>query len=59
VADTLRFLNELARLISDNGFYRSMLRVGNGAEQPGADLLTAWYHRNFLICANLVQLAQG
>lgn len=53
-----RFLNDPKRLISDNGFYRSMLRVGGGAEQPGVGLLTAWYHRNFLICANLIQLAK-
>ena len=39
-------------------FYRNLLRVGGGAEQPGADLLAAWYRRNFHICANLVQLAQ-
>jgi Family of unknown function (DUF5694) len=58
VTDALRFLNDPKRLISDNGFYRSMLRVGGGAEQPGVGLLTAWYHRNFLICANLIQLAK-
>lgn len=57
-AATLRYLNDPARLTSDNGFYRTMLRVGAGAEQPGADLLTAWYRRNFVICANLVQLTR-
>ena len=31
---------------------RSMLRVGDGTEQPGVDLVTPWYRRNFLICAN-------
>ncbi|MDQ2859870.1 MAG: DUF5694 domain-containing protein [Pseudomonadota bacterium] len=54
----LRYLNDPSRISSDNGFYRAMLRIGGGSEQPGADLLTAWYRRNFLICANIVQLAR-
>jgi hypothetical protein len=58
IAATLRFLNDPARLKNDNAFYRMTLRIGSGAEQPGADLLTAWYRRNFLICANMVQLAK-
>jgi hypothetical protein len=41
-----------------NAFYRSTLWVGGGTVQPGADLLTQWYRRNFLICANLVQRAK-
>lgn len=57
-AATLRYLNDPARVQNDNAFYRTMLRVGAGATQPGADLLTAWYRRNFLICANLLQLAR-
>ena len=55
IAATLRFLNDPARLKDDNAFYRQMLFVGAGTQQPGADLLTAWYHRNFLICANMLQ----
>jgi hypothetical protein len=58
VSPTLRYLNDPARLIGDNAFYRTMLKVGGGKDQPGADLLTAWYKRNFLICANLIQLAK-
>jgi hypothetical protein len=58
VASTLRFLNDPALIAHGNDFYRTMLRVGGGTEQPGADLLTAWYRRNFLICANLVQMAR-
>ena len=58
VARVLRFLNDPVQLESGNAFYRSLLHVGGGASQPGADLLTAWYRRNFLICANLVQLAK-
>ncbi len=55
VAATLRFLNDPKLLSRGNEFYRQTLRIGGGKEQPGADLLTAWYRRNFLICANIVQ----
>jgi hypothetical protein len=59
VTDVLRFLNDPASIDGEHdGFYRTMLKVGGGADQPGAGLLTAWYGRNFLICAQLVQLAK-
>jgi len=32
-----------------------MLHIGEGSEQPGVDLLTGWYRRNFAICANVIQ----
>ncbi|MET4676213.1 MULTISPECIES: DUF5694 domain-containing protein [unclassified Luteibacter] len=54
----LRYLNDPARLKNDNAFYRTMLRIGADATQPGADLLTGWYRRNFLICAKLLQVAR-
>jgi hypothetical protein len=58
VGPTLRFLNDPALIARGNEFYRQTLRIGSGATQPGADLLTAWYRRNFLICANIVQLSK-
>ena len=58
ISDTLRYLNEPPRIARDNDFYRNMIHVGGGAEQPGADLLSAWYKRNAYICANLVQLTK-
>jgi hypothetical protein len=58
VGAVLRWLNDPASIAHGNDFYRSMLHVGGGAEQPGAALLTAWYERNFRICANLVQMAK-
>lgn len=58
VSATLRYLNDPVRLVGDNGFYRTTLKIGDGKQQPGADLLTAWYRRNFLICANLVQMSR-
>ncbi|HEX4861456.1 MAG TPA: DUF5694 domain-containing protein [Rhizomicrobium sp.] len=55
VGHVLRYLNDPGRVAGGNAFYRLMLKVGGGGEQPGAELLTQWYRRNFLICANLVQ----
>ncbi len=57
VAATLRFLNDPQTVASGNDFYRSTLKIGGGTDQPGADLMTAWYKRNFQICANILQLA--
>jgi uncharacterized protein DUF5694 len=58
IGDLLRHLNDPVNVAHDNGFYGEMMHVGGGADQPGAELLTAWYHRNALICANLIQLAK-
>jgi len=58
IAQALRWMNEPRRIADDNAFYRRLLRIGAGAEQPGLDLLTAWYRRNFAICANLLQLTK-
>ena len=43
VSAALRYLNDPARLRWDNAFYRTTLRIGGGQDQPGADLLAAWY----------------
>jgi hypothetical protein len=55
IAATLRYMNDPEQIRGDHDFYRQMLRVGQGSQQPGAELLTAWYRRNFLICTNLIQ----
>jgi hypothetical protein len=54
----LRWINTPSWLLKANEFYPLMLRVGGGNDQPGAELLKAWYGRNFRICANLVQHAK-
>ncbi|HTT97842.1 MAG TPA: DUF5694 domain-containing protein [Rhizomicrobium sp.] len=58
VGSVLRFLNDPALVKNGNSFYRTTLWIGGGTNQPGAELLTQWYRRNFLICANLVQRAK-
>jgi hypothetical protein len=55
IGGVLRHLNDPARIAADNAFYRTALRVGGGDTQPGAELMAAWYRRNFLICARLIQ----
>ena len=55
IAGELRLVNEPSRIARSQDFYRDMLRFGSGNEQPGVDLLTAWYRRNFLICARIAQ----
>lgn len=57
-APLLQWLNEPQRIARTHDFYRRILLIGGGAEQPGADLLTAWYRRNFLICAAVLQPAK-
>lgn len=51
----LRYLNQPHINEDTTRFYHTALRIGGGNTQPGVDLLTAWYRRNFLICANIVQ----
>jgi hypothetical protein len=58
IAGVLRWMNEPATIREGQDWYRTMLKVGGGAAQPGADLLAAWYKRNFYICANIIQLAK-
>lgn len=58
LSPALRRVNEPTLIEQGNTFYRTALRMGSGSEQPGAELLAAWYRRNFLICANLLQLAK-
>jgi Family of unknown function (DUF5694) len=58
IGASLRYLNERPRIAAHHSFYRQMLRVGAGDAQPGVELVTAWYKRNFWICANLIQLSK-
>ena len=58
IGGLLAHLNDPARLAADNGFYRTLLRIGGDDEQPGAALLAAWQKRNLETCARLIQLAR-
>lgn len=58
ISDALRYMNTPAVILQEHQFYRRILKIGAGADQPGAELDAGWYKRNFLICAHLIQLAQ-
>jgi hypothetical protein len=58
VAAALGYLNRTGYAEANNSWYRSALRIGAGDDQPGVDLEAAWYRRNFLICAHLLQIAR-
>ena len=58
VGQLLRWLNEPARIAADHAWYVQALGYGQGAAQPGADLLAAWTARNLQICARLLQITQ-
>ena len=51
----LRFMNQPSRIALGNSFYSRALRVGGGAEQPGAEMVAAWSARNYRICARIIQ----
>jgi hypothetical protein len=58
ISDVLRYMNDPAKVVQQHQFYRRILAIGSGSDQPGAELDADWYKRNFLICANLIQLAK-
>jgi len=58
ISGVLRWMNDPADVSANNSFYGQMSKIGQGAQQPGADLLVAWYKRNAYICGNIVQLAK-
>jgi uncharacterized protein DUF5694 len=58
LGQTLRFINEPASVVEGNAFYLDTLRYGALDEQPGANLVSSWYARNFNICARIVQIAE-
>jgi len=55
IRDLLRFINSPPWIERSQHPYRLLLNIGQGPTQPGADLLAAWYRRNFYISANVVQ----
>lgn len=58
IGGVLRDMNTQASIERNHSFYPPMLTMGAGDEQPGVKLLSAWYERNFAICARLLQQVQ-
>ncbi len=55
IGSVLGYMNDPGRLRHHHGFYIDLLRQGEGGEQPGVALVSAWYARNLGICARLLQ----
>lgn len=58
IGGVLRDMNTQASIALNHSFYPPMLTMGSGDDQPGVKLLSAWYERNFAICARLLQQVQ-
>lgn len=58
IGQLLRVMNQPDQIATMHGWYMQLMHYGNGAEQPGAKLASAWYARNLQICARLAQVAQ-
>jgi hypothetical protein len=58
IGGVLRDMNTQASIARNHSFYPPMLTMGSGDDQPGVKLLSAWYERNFAICARLLQQVQ-
>lgn len=54
----LRTMNTDAAYRTNHSFYTSILTMGDGDAQPGADLVAAWTKRNLRICARLLQVVK-
>ena len=58
IGEVLYSFNEPREIALNHSFYPPLLTLGAGNEQPGAALVSAWYQRNFAICARLIQAAR-
>lgn len=55
VSELLRAMNTQQAIRQDSAFYMNLLSMGDGNDQPGAELVGQWTMRNLQICARLVQ----
>jgi len=55
IGGVLRDLNTRESIARNHSFYPPLLTMGSDDDQPGVKLLSAWYTRNFEICARLLQ----
>jgi hypothetical protein len=58
VGRVLAWMNDPARIASDQGFYARLMAFGAGDAQPGAVLNGRWYTRNAVIFARIMQVAE-
>ena len=58
VGRVLAWMNDPARIATDQGFYARLMAFGSGDRQPGAFLNGRWYTRNAMIFARVMQVAR-
>lgn len=58
IGQLLHALNTPQAIRDDSSFYMNMLFMGDGKEQPGAELVGQWTRRNLQICARLAQMVK-
>jgi hypothetical protein len=59
ILETLLYMNADAKIAQDVGFYYREAELGEPWDWAGADLVSAWFHRNMRIYANVVQLVDS
>jgi hypothetical protein len=58
LSQVMRLHNDPQTIDEGNAFYLDMLRYGAGEDQPGANVVSRWYERNFRICALIAQAVE-
>ena len=59
ILETLVRMNSDDQVAADVGFYYRQVRFGEAWNWAGADLLSAWFHRNIRIHSNVVDLLES
>ena len=59
VRDILAEMNDQKQIVKAHDLYLQIARVRSGDKYVGADVLTAWYQRNFRIFSNLAPVIQS
>lgn len=59
IGGVLREMNSPAAIDRAHSFYPPLLAMGDGDDQPGVKLMSAWYTRNLAICARLLESVQA
>jgi hypothetical protein len=59
LGSVLRYMNEEGSIARNHAFYPVLLEMGQGDDQPGVKLMSAWHERNLGMCARILQAIEG
>jgi len=59
ILDQYILLNQPARSERDHAVYFDLMRIGRGADYPGANYVSWWYGRNMKILTNIIRLTDS